>query len=422
MRRFIGVVAAAALACFGGSGASSAERVAGLWLFTYGPDRPTTVTALDPTTLAALRTPLRLGPAYPAHGPDGAFTAMWTEPRRGTAALLLVDLRRLRVAGRVPVPARLAGTPHLRWLTPTLAFAVEKDEVFALDFTTRSARRVARLPARLDLLAPLAASPEALVALLPPKVEFSSPGRAVRLAVVTRSGRLRIVTLARMINVTFGVLPTKGCAKGDGAFVARHPALAVNRAKNVAYVVGIDRIAELDLGTARVSYHRIGTGGRGRWRGWTRAATVLTDGRLALAGADTRRARDNDCGNSLSTEERNLVLVDTRTWHEQVHPARGSALVLGREIVEDGDGRVSVFTLDGRKRFTLRFGPGFPDRFVSGGGDRLYVVKHVTPLRSRDPLRSEVWVVDRRTGRELTRVRVGGTLGSVENATYLQPY
>jgi hypothetical protein len=392
------------------SGGSARERNS-LWLLTFHRGIELTMCAVDPATLRCNGRLLHLGTAADDASPEGTrLLAVWRTTNQGLGRTLsLVDLDSVRIVRSLDVPRRLGEVLDLRWLTPTYAVVRAHRVLYGLDLTGKRIRRLGTVPEN-EGFPQADATASAYISLLHPPVAVASPGAAPRLLVVGRDGQAHVVPLGRMTSVVSGHLRVPGCSARGGTRVLRQPSLVVDRARELAYVVGIDRIAEVDLRTRRVAYHSLGTG-RGFRRAWERRAALLPGGVIAVAGAESALARKGDCGKALPLKGVTARLVDTRTWQVRKHPARGTFTVFDDTILEDATGGVRALDLRGRTRYAI---PGSSTRSASEyfvvAGKRLYDVK----IQTGPDLVSNVQVRDFATGRTLAKRRVEGFLISLE--------
>lgn len=239
---------------------------------------------------------------------------------------------------------------------------------------------------------------------------------AAQLAVVDALGHLRSVALER-IRLAFhdGV-------QWDAA------GLAVDPARARAYVVAADApVAEVDLRTLRVSYHRLEVlflrpgelaGSEAQpddelsWR--SRRALWLGEGRVLVLGRDYFRSAGSEVFEAIAA---GAVLVDTATWSSCVLDARaaGAAFVAGRVLVYGrGDHRsrgLRAYTADGRKAFHLLDGKRVWG--VQVAGRLAYVSGRPIEFSPYGGSRSVVYVVDARSGKVLSEIAPRGGLVDV---------
>jgi hypothetical protein len=234
----------------------------------------------------------------------------------------------------------------------------------------RSGRIVRRWP-RYSFPAASARVRNALVMLLP-RLQQSSPNLpltrvagAPRLAVVDTQGRLRSVTLKR---VRLGVRSRNGISD----YYADRAGLAVDPGQARAYVVAADApVAEVDLRTMRVSYHRLAPmylrpGELGGRKGEPKNAVLarergalwLPNGHLVVFGRDfvTTPGR-----REAALVPAGATVVSTANWRWRTLDSRttGAAILDGRVVVF-GPGSypaagvgLRAYTLSGRRVFYL---------------------------------------------------------------------
>jgi hypothetical protein len=248
----------------------------------------------------------------------------------------------------------------LGWLAPRrLVAGLQRGGTVVLD--PRTGRVVRRFA---DFSFPDASVQTRLgLVLLCPQLRKSSPGLplrrvtgAVRLALVDARGRLRSATLQR---IRLGVRMRHGLEYADRA------GLAVDPARTRAYVVAADApVAEVDLRTMRVSYHRLtplfarpSGGGVTAVLARERRALWLGRGRLLVYGRDfvSTRARKE------ALAPAGAALVDTTAWTWRTldrQPtsavfARGKVLVWGPGDYPAPGVGLREYTLGGHRVFGL---------------------------------------------------------------------
>lgn len=335
-----------------------------------------TLVRLEPSSLTRLS-----GPTVPLG--RSAFAWSFTADRTkvaigGQEGLRFVDTRAMRPLGRLSLPHRLAlpsnggtatffGVQPLAWLAPRRVLVLAPPrELLVVDPVAR--RVIARRPlggwvgrwARTDRrLVLLVHSPERI-----------GPARIV---VSNADGALRSVRLDRIVA---------GTKLEDAAtFRSRTmmPGLAVDRARERAYVVGAaGTVAEIGLANLAVAYREPSTSRSvlGRLRDWLeplargkitsgaiRDARWLGNGLLAVSGSDFRAVPGASGRDGQATSAAGLQLVDTRDWSVRTIDESVSAftfsdgLLLGWGVTNGADASagsgVVAYELDGRLRFRL---------------------------------------------------------------------
>jgi hypothetical protein len=192
----------------------------------------------------------------------------------------------------------------------------------------------------------------------------SQGSAAVRVAVVDAHGRFRSVALDR-VRLTF-----RGGLRWDEA------GLAVDPAQGRAYVFAANApVAEIDLRTMRVSYHRLdslflrpgavqgGAARPGELLHRSREAISLGEGRVLVSGRDLVVGH----GGKEAFVPAGAVLVDiaSRTWRAFDPKASGAAFAAERPLAYGRFG-VRGYTLGGRRVFHLLEGRRVFDVQVAG--------------------------------------------------------
>lgn len=188
---------------------------------------------------------------------------------------------------------------------------------------------------------------------------------AAQVALVDEDGVFRIATIPR---IEIGAVTVKG---EDHLSRFNRPGLAVDREGERAYVVGPgETVAEVDLNTARVSYHvarevasfkpdaeqKISDGPE-------RVARYLGGGLIAVSGFDSS-SRKRDGKMYFSVQASGLHLVDTRTWQRRTLNPRASSFLSGGGLVfalggsHDSDGQadsvgIVAYGMNGVERYRL---------------------------------------------------------------------
>ena len=338
-----------------------------------------------------------LGPRVPV----GLHDFPWSRSPDGTRVVLgsgrarsvrFVDVRPLRGGRRLAVDGFVAA---LAWVAPRRALVIAAGRccpqplrALVVDPERGILRR--RLVARGGVI-DAARSERGIVLLLGGQGRI----RPARLAVVGPEGGVRSVELPGVRAGSRQLRPRLS--------EYRTPGLAVDRTRGRAFVVGASPavVAEVHLGTLRVTYHRpverrLADGGNAI--GVARRALWL-DGALAVTGHD-----DHIEGRSQVTEPAGLNLVDTRDWSSRelasdVHSAaRAGGLVVGWGLQRAA---LVAYARDGRERLRIV-------RTPAGGGLQLawpYAYRGADDAYR--PHRADV--IDLRTGR-IARARVPGWL------------
>jgi hypothetical protein len=267
--------------------------------------------------------------------PDRSMAVLGNEAK---GSLAVVDLAGIRSLGTIGVRS-LAWTQTSRWtgrsrvLLVTGELPVNRHSVLlVLDPHARRILQRQRLPG------PVLASghlPDGLVLLLTPAQGIGP----ATLAVVDDDARIRTVTLTGIAagseSVETGALPVDRQA---------FPGLAVDPARRRAYVVAAGApMAEVDLTTLRVGYHRLATPtsplrplanwllppaqAKGATDGPARSALWLGEGLLAVAGHDAEASNTRQ-GTREVLRPSGLELIDTRTWTARMLDPHTSNILL----------------------------------------------------------------------------------------------
>jgi hypothetical protein len=321
-------------------------------------DRPRLV-EVDPLTLEAAGDALDL--------PDTAYQAWSRSPDGSTLALAPWDVPRVRLVAadgleRVRDVALPAGhfADQLDWVAPGRLLALvgsccEPSQFLAVIDTVRG--RIVRQHAVPGPVWRSASAPPGLVLVLGP----GGLGPA-RLALVRSDGSMRVVPLAQT-RVGARAL------RGDFRSEVRLPGLALDAEAGRAFVVGADEpVAEIDLRTLRVRYHRLATTRAVQAHakaavGPERSATWF-DGALAVSGWNARGTRLD--GRDLRFDPAGVHLIDTRTWKRRTIASQGRIYaVSGDAVVVPLASRIVVFGAEGRARFSV---PGSFTSVQAAGG------------------------------------------------------
>ena len=253
--------------------------------------------------------------------PDRSMAVLGNEP---AGKLAVVDLAGMRSLGTIGVGS-LSWTETSRWVGRSRLLLVmgelpvgRHSVMLTLDPHARRVLHRQRLPGPVLTSAHL---PDGLVLLL-------APDRGIgpaTLALVDERGRIRTVTLTG-IAAGYQSVETGGLPVDRQAF----PGLAVDPAGRRAYVVAAAApVAEVDLTTLRVGYHRPArptsplrrlanwllppAQAKGATDGPARSARWLGDGLLAVAGSDAVASSTKQGAREVQRPS-GLELIDTRTW------------------------------------------------------------------------------------------------------------
>jgi hypothetical protein len=309
----------------------------------------------DPLTLRVLpgrRVRLEGAPTSWSYSPDRKKLAIGLEGSR----VQIVDVRRMRkVKGTVVRPVLGLNVEALAWLRPRRILGVDAAGFFVVDPV---ARRVLRRPVVLWRLVRLTVSRDALVVLLANPTSLEP----VRLAAISPEGRVRSVTLSRILGGTKE-------PEDDNHLPERwEPALAVDAEGRHAFAIGADSsVAEVDLRSLTVEYHSLSerVSPAERVRNWLepeaaakgplgglRLHAELADGFLAVAG-------ENGSGPA------GLRVIDTTDWTTRTIEPRATGFVFaGTSLVtfqgalydpDDPKGGIGLrgYGIDGRQLFHL---------------------------------------------------------------------
>jgi hypothetical protein len=309
----------------------------------------------DPLTLRVLpgqRVRLEGAPTSWSYSPDRKKLALGFEGAR----VQILDVRRMRKL-KSTVVRRILGlnVEALAWLRPRRILGVDAAGFFVFDPV---ARRVVRRPVVLWRPVRLTVTRDALVVLLANPTSLEP----VRLAVVSPDGRVRTVTLARILGGTKE-------PEDDNQLPQRwEPALAVDAAGRHAFAIGADSsVAEVDLRTLTVEYHSLNDRVSlvKRFHNWLEPEAVakgplgglrlhaeLVNGILAVAG-------ENGSGPA------GLRVIDTSSWTTRTIEPRATGFVFaGSSLVTfqgalydpaDPKGGIGLkgYSVDGRPLFHL---------------------------------------------------------------------
>lgn len=336
----------------------------------------------DPATLEALpgrKAPLAGHTGSWAFAADRGVLAIAScagdaEPRPGVR---LVNARAMRVLGDVRLSPYRGCASALTWLRRDRLLGVvsggagDEWQLVVVDPVARRVLRRSGLPA-----SPMAVARtgEDLVLLLGSLDAFAP----ARLAVVDAEGRIRLMTLERIVA---GTVSTR---EGD-AYRARtiQPGLAVDPDGRRAYLVPASGpLAEVDLESLAVSYHELDRpsplGRLLRWldpaaqakvlEGPVREARWLGGGTIAVSGSDYSIVRTRAGEERVVAAPAGLSLIDTRSWTSRVLDREASGFATASGLVITQGGRwdsgeerglgpgLRAFDLDGRERWRLHPG------------------------------------------------------------------
>jgi hypothetical protein len=267
--------------------------------------------------------------------PDRSMAMLGNE---ASGKLAVVDLVGMRSLGTIRVKS-LAWTPTSRWIGRSRLLLVmgelpvsRHSVLLMLDPHARRVLHRQRLPGPVLTSGHL---PGGLVLLL-------APDRGIgpaTLAVVDQRARIRTVTLSE-IAVGYESVETGGLLVDRQAF----PGLAVDPAGRRAYVVAADApVAEVDLTTLRVGYHRLAkptsllqrlanwllppAEAKGVTSGPARRALWLGEGLLAVAGSDAVASNTKQGARQVQRPS-GLQLIDTHTWTVHMLDPHTSSIML----------------------------------------------------------------------------------------------
>ena len=286
---------------------------------------------LEPRTLKQLkRGSVELGDAQGA-----VFSPSATKIAVGSSAfgIRVVDVRRMKLTA-TGMGRRLGWyLDPVSWPTARRILAIERHQrlpstrLVVIDPVARRVLKRALLDPHFERWK---TAGRELVALASP-AEGIGPARVV---LVDPNGALRAATLER--------IPAGGRAEGaekDPTYTLASPGLALDVAGRKAYVVGKARLlAEVDLDSLAVTYRELSPSRAPAARqkvvtGWTRQATWLGGGRIAVAGTEYDELRSTPAG---------LEVIDVRTGASRVVEARAgfaiaaSGMVLAGGVQRDG--------------------------------------------------------------------------------------
>lgn len=305
-------------------------------------NHPAVLARLDPLTLRPVSRQVVVGEYHDAwsRSPDGSRIALG---RGGQGiGVSIADLRTMRLVRQVRTGI---AAEALGWLAPRrLVAALQRGGTVLVDPDT--GRTVRRWP---SFSFPDASAPvrHGLVMLFPRLrkagigVPLARVSGTMRLAIVDAPGRLRSVVLER---IRLGVRVLR-----NGFELADRAGLAVDPARGRAYVFAAGApVAEVDLRSLRVSYHRLPfLFGPRNAPARLRRALWLGQGRVAVVGRDFVSARGE--------EPVGATVVDTASWSWRTldRGASSAAYAAGRLVVNGARIGVRAYALDGRRVFSL---------------------------------------------------------------------
>lgn len=282
------------------------------------------VARLDPRSLEPLPGPrayLSVHGGPWALSPDGSQVAF-----QGSRSIRIIDLKRMRVLkdipnGRDPYLVGVLSWPEPRRLL--LAAGMNWERGVSITVVDPVAGQVLSRRLLGGSLQDHARTEDGFVLLLGAGTGIGP----ARLAVVSGGGAIRTVDLAR---VPAG-FRTEEFDEGFSVDHFRTPGVAVDPRRARAFVVWTaDQIAEIDLGSLRVTYHAIETrvSFLGRLRNWlepqaeakgasdgsVRRALWLGNGLLAVSGFDDVASFDAEGHQKQRTQAAGLRLLDTENW------------------------------------------------------------------------------------------------------------
>jgi hypothetical protein len=164
-------------------------------------------------------------------------------------------------------------------------------------------------------------------------VALSGPANGIgpaRVVVIDSNGAMRSVSIDR---ISAG--GRMDGAEDDPTYTMASPGLAVDPLGRRAYVVGqAPLLAEIDLDLRAVTYRELATprtlATRAKvLKGWSREATWLGDGRIAVVGADYDELRSTPAG---------LVVIDVGSGATRTLEPRASTAVLSQGLLLAGGG------------------------------------------------------------------------------------
>jgi hypothetical protein len=369
MRR---VAAAVTIGLVAGLAGSASESVATLHspphakavlAIVWGPSQPR-LRWVDPATLRPLprrSVELPFGGWSPVFAPGGRQVALGSSGRGGVH---VIDLRRMRVAARVARTSTNRSLTPIAWPEPRRLLVLERP------------RSESTSPERLLVIDPVARRAVTRVthdSSTQHWVAWAPAGKKLVALVSKDAGSSRLVTYgpgggvlnATDVGIAAGSIPDAGTADDPHVRLAQ-PGVAVDPEGKHAFVVGAHQIAVVDLGSFEVSYARLAESPSLVARvlswlepsahakllfGFSRRATWLGDGKLAVAGSSYWDGDATPAG---------LHVVDGRSGTTRALEPRASGHALSRGVLlafgagRDASGAgttgmgVAAFILDGQ--------------------------------------------------------------------------
>jgi hypothetical protein len=256
-----------------------------------------------------------------AMSPDGTQLALGSGR---TTSVVFVDLRRMRMLGRVGIASSFITA--VAWPAPNRFLMLERGvrrwRLAVVDPTTRRVLSRRTIGPSRSLSAAAAITPDGLAVLIEPGHRVGTP----HLLLLDARGRARRVALPR---IAAGMRKKKVGSKYRVWY--RHPGLAVDAEAGRAYVVTAgSRVAVVDLATLAVTYREVrrlrsraaaarspevlASGGNILATGTQRQAHWLGDGLIATSGWNEVFERDSRGSLVQGDPPAGLDVLDTRTW------------------------------------------------------------------------------------------------------------
>jgi hypothetical protein len=321
-----------------------------------------------------------------ALSPDGRRLAVALV---GDFVIRIIDASRL--SHLAAIRSRDRYTSVLAWPAARRLVWLGADRVFVADPVTRKRLSTAMLPGAFIMAVQRVGNTLALLAA--PTGEIGP----ARLALVGAGGRLRSVSLAGIRTGTvFDAESNEGKEWRPGLAFAPDGRVFVVGA-------GDDPIAEVDLRTLAVTYHRPEArrsllaklhdwlepraDAKMRLPGSSRSALWLGDGRLAFWGSDSARSGPEQ----VKTRFVGLSITDIRDWTVETVDARASQVALAADTLLTTGERagLTAYSRDGQRRYQVFEGESFG--IAATFGSRVFLF----------PARGRIRMVDATTGRLL---------------------